>query len=56
MEYKFVTQSDGTTTPKIHVGCFEDKYIDNDLAFVFEQIDKYNYRLYMETVIHQHSL
>ena len=35
--------SDGTTTAKTPMGCFEDKYIDNDLAFVFEQIDKYNY-------------
>ena len=43
MEYKFVTQSDGTTTEKTPMGCFADKYIDNDLAFVFEQIDKYNY-------------
>ena len=43
MEYKFVTHSDGTTTAKTPMGCFEDKYIDNDLAFVFEQIDKYNY-------------
>ena len=43
MEYKFVTQSDGTTTAKTPMGCFSEKLIDNDLAYVFDQIDKYNY-------------
>lgn len=42
MQYKFATQSDGTTTAKTPLGCFKEMYIDNDLAFVFDQIDKYN--------------
>ena len=42
MQYKFVTQSDGTTTAKTPLGCFEDMFIDNDLAYVFDSIDKYN--------------
>ena len=42
MQYKFVTQSDGTTTAKTPLGCFGDMLIDNDLAFVFDSIDKYN--------------
>lgn len=42
MLYKFVTQSDGTTTAKTPMGCFESMYIDNDLQFVFNSIDKYN--------------
>ena len=40
--YKFITQSDGTTTAKTPMGCFNEMYIDNDLQFVVEQIDKYN--------------
>ena len=42
VQYKFVTQSDGTTTAKTPMGCFDSMYIDNDLNFVFESIDKYN--------------
>lgn len=42
VEHKFITQSDGTTTAKTPMGCFSDFYIDNDLQFVIEQIDKYN--------------
>lgn len=42
VEYKFVTQSDGTTTAKTPMGCFEQMFIDNDLKFVFDSIDKYN--------------
>lgn len=42
VQYKFVTQSDGTTTAKTPMGCFDSMYIDNDLKFVFESIDKYN--------------
>lgn len=42
MEYKFVTQSDGTNTAKTPMGCFDDLYIDNDLKIVFDAIDKYN--------------
>ena len=40
--HKFITQSDGTTTAKTPMGCFNEMYIDNDLQFVVEQIDKYN--------------
>ncbi|MDA3855088.1 MAG: ATP-binding protein [Candidatus Woesearchaeota archaeon] len=42
MEYKFITQSDGTSTAKTPMGCFDELYIDNDLKIVFEGIDKYN--------------
>jgi len=42
MVYQFMTQSDGTNTAKSPMGCFEDMFIDNDLAFVFDSIDKYN--------------
>ena len=41
MEYKFVTQSDGTTTAKTPMGCFEDLYIDNDMYAALQQIEKY---------------
>lgn len=40
MNYKFVTQSDGTTTAKSPLGMFE-KEIDNDLKFVDETIREY---------------
>lgn len=42
IEHKFITQSDGTTTAKTPMGCFDEIYVDNDLQFVIEQIDKYN--------------
>jgi len=42
MEYKFVTQTDGTTTAKTPMGCFTDLYIDNDLALIIDAIDDYN--------------
>lgn len=42
VEYKFITNSDGTTTAKTPMGCFEDFKIDNDLAYVVEKIDEYN--------------
>ena len=42
VEHKFITQSDGTTTAKTPMDCFAEFYIDNDLQFVIEQIDKYN--------------
>ena len=42
MQYKFMTQSDGTTTGKTPMGCFEELYIDNDLQAVFNRIDEYN--------------
>ena len=40
MSYKFVTQSDGTTTAKSPMEMFE-KEIDNDLKFVDEKIREY---------------
>lgn len=40
MNYKFVTQSDGTTTAKSPMGMF-DKEIDNDLKFVDDTIREY---------------
>lgn len=42
MNYHFITQSDGTTTAKTPMDCFDDLLIDNDLAFVFNKIDEYN--------------
>ena len=42
MEYKFMTNSDGTNTAKSPMGCFEELYIDNDLAYVIEKINDYN--------------
>lgn len=42
MEYKFMTNSDGTNTAKTPFGCFADVYIDNDLQTVFNAIDVYN--------------
>lgn len=42
IEYKFMTQTDGTTTGKTPYGCFEELYIDNDLQLVFDKIDEYN--------------
>lgn len=42
IEYKFMTNSDGTNTAKTPMGCFNDLLIDNDLQYVFNQIDNYN--------------
>lgn len=42
MEYKFMTNSDGSNTAKTPMGCFDDLYIDNDLQLVFDKIDEYN--------------
>lgn len=42
VEHKFITQSDGTTTAKTPMGCFDSMYIDNDLNYVIEKIDEYN--------------
>lgn len=42
IEHKFITQSDGTTTAKTPMGCFDELLIDNDLRFVLDKIDKYN--------------
>jgi hypothetical protein len=42
IEYKFITQSDGTNTAKTPMGCFDKLYIDNDLQYVIDKIDEYN--------------
>ena len=42
MEYKFITNSDGTNTAKTPMGCFQTNLIDNDLQYVFDKIDEYN--------------
>lgn len=42
INYKFMTQSDGTNTAKTPMGCFKELYIDNDLKYVFDSIDNYN--------------
>lgn len=42
IEYKFITQSDGTNTAKTPMGCFDNLYIDNDLQYVIEKIEEYN--------------
>lgn len=42
IEYKFITNSDGSTTAKTPMGCFDSLLIDNDLEFVFNKIDEYN--------------
>lgn len=40
--YVFQTHSDGTTTAKSPMGCFEQDYVPNDLEYVLEQIAEYN--------------
>lgn len=40
--YKLITQSDGTTTAKTPMGCFEQLLIDNDLQYICDKIDEYN--------------
>lgn len=42
IEYKFMTNSNGTNTAKTPMGCFDEMLIDNDLNYVFEKIDIYN--------------
>lgn len=42
IEYKFVTNSDGTCTAKTPMGLFEDQLIDNDLDMVVRRIQEYN--------------
>jgi len=42
MEYKFITNSDGTNTAKTPMGCFDELFIDNDLQYVINKIDEYN--------------
>lgn len=40
-EYKFLTRNDGCHLAKSPMDMFEDKYIDNDLAYVSEKICEY---------------
>lgn len=42
MQYKLLTNSDGTCVAKSSLGMFEDMEIDNDLQMIIETIDKYN--------------
>lgn len=42
IQYKFITNSDGTCTAKTPIGLFPDLLIDNDLKFVIDSIKKYN--------------
>lgn len=41
-QYKLITQSDGTTTAKTPLGCFDSLLIDNDLQYICNKIDEYN--------------
>jgi ABC-type dipeptide/oligopeptide/nickel transport system ATPase component len=42
VQYKFLTNSDGTCTAKSPMGLFEDLLIDNDLDYVIKKITEYN--------------
>lgn len=42
VQYKFLTNSDGTCTAKSPMGLFDDILIDNDLNFVIDKIKEYN--------------
>lgn len=42
MEYKLITNNDGTCVAKTSFGMFEDLEIDNDLDKIIEVIDDYN--------------
>lgn len=42
IEYKFITNSDGTCTAKTPMGLFSDILVDNDLNLVINSIKKYN--------------
>ena len=42
MQYKLLTNSDGTCVAKSSLGMFEEMEIDNDLKMSIETIDKYN--------------
>ena len=42
IQYKFVTNSDGTCTAKSPMGLFDTKLIDNDLKLVIDKINEYN--------------
>ena len=41
-QYLFQTHSDGTTTAKTPLGCFEEDYIPNDLEYVIGKINEFN--------------
>lgn len=41
-EYTFQTHSDGTTTAKTPMDCFEEDYIPNDLQYVISKIKEYD--------------
>ena len=42
VKYVFQTHSDGTTTAKSPMGCFEEDYIPNDLQYVIDKIKEYD--------------
>lgn len=42
MEYKLITNNDGTCVAKTSFGMFEDLEIDNDLNEIIHVIDAYN--------------
>ena len=42
VQYKFITNSDGTCSAKSPMGLFDDRLIDNDLNYVIDTIIKYN--------------
>ena len=42
IEYKFITNSNGTCTAKSPMGLFSDLVIDNDLNYVINRIKEYN--------------
>lgn len=41
-KYVFQTHSDGTTTAKTPMDCFEEDYIPNDLQYVIDKIAEYD--------------
>ena len=41
-QYKFITNSDGTSTAKTPMGLFEELLIDNDIQIIIDAIKKYN--------------
>ena len=42
VQYKFITNSDGSCTAKTPIGLFSENLIDNDLNFVINSIKEYN--------------
>jgi hypothetical protein len=41
MEYRFVTNNDGTFPARSPIGMFEDITIPNDFGYIVEKIDEY---------------